>query len=198
MALNKGHRNIIERLLKAGASKSEIARALGVHRSTVTRELQRNSNPGGGYDAQVAQRLARVRKILAVPGTKNPIPLRHLRGKTLKQQLYHRPTPYHHWFTYYRVIEWPSYFLKSYLRVRSEFPDAHCGLFNRKVTRGKYFKPLTLLTYYRPLFEWYWAFLDKVAANMQFDRLMSDILAGKMLTAVHSLDTKRTSLALAG
>ncbi|GLO62741.1 transposase [Vibrio sp. MACH09] len=46
---------------KEGKSQSEIARVLAVHRSTVSRELNRNSGPYG-YEPQLAQRMAIYRK----------------------------------------------------------------------------------------------------------------------------------------
>ncbi|WCE31561.1 helix-turn-helix domain-containing protein [Vibrio sp. SCSIO 43137] len=46
---------------KEGKSQSEIARLLQVHRSTVSRELNRNSGPYG-YEPQLAQRMAIYRK----------------------------------------------------------------------------------------------------------------------------------------
>ena len=46
---------------KEGKSQSEIASLLSVHRSTVSRELARNSGPYG-YDPQLAQRMAIYRK----------------------------------------------------------------------------------------------------------------------------------------
>lgn len=48
-------------LRKEGKSQSDIARLLDVHRSTVSRELSRNSGPYG-YDPQLAQRMAIYRK----------------------------------------------------------------------------------------------------------------------------------------
>ena len=46
---------------KEGKSQSEIAKQLNVHRSTVSRELDRNSGPYG-YEPQLAQRMAKYRK----------------------------------------------------------------------------------------------------------------------------------------
>ncbi|MEH0155239.1 helix-turn-helix domain-containing protein [Limibacter armeniacum] len=51
----------IEAMLHSGASQSAIARALGVHRSTVSREISRNSVEGK-YFADVAAQKALVRK----------------------------------------------------------------------------------------------------------------------------------------
>lgn len=48
-------------LRKEGKTQSEIARLLDVHRSTVSRELNRNSGPYG-YEPQLAQRMAIYRK----------------------------------------------------------------------------------------------------------------------------------------
>ncbi|MDR9829223.1 helix-turn-helix domain-containing protein [Vibrio sp. FNV 38] len=46
---------------KEGKNQSEIARQLDIHRSTITRELNRNSGPYG-YEPQLAQRMATYRK----------------------------------------------------------------------------------------------------------------------------------------
>lgn len=48
-------------LRKEGKSQTEIANVLEVHRSTVSRELSRNSGPYG-YEPQLAQRMAIYRK----------------------------------------------------------------------------------------------------------------------------------------
>ncbi|MGF1759316.1 helix-turn-helix domain-containing protein [Photobacterium sagamiensis] len=48
-------------LRKEGKSQSKIAERLEVHRSTVSRELNRNSGPYG-YEPQLAQRMAIYRK----------------------------------------------------------------------------------------------------------------------------------------
>ncbi len=48
-------------LRKEGKSQSTIAQMLNVHRSTISRELNRNSGPYG-YEPQLAQRMAIYRK----------------------------------------------------------------------------------------------------------------------------------------
>ncbi|WP_394244186.1 helix-turn-helix domain-containing protein [Vibrio astriarenae] len=48
-------------LRKEGKSQSEIATQLNVHRSTISRELARNSGPYG-YEPHMAQQLAEYRK----------------------------------------------------------------------------------------------------------------------------------------
>jgi transposase, IS30 family len=45
-----------------GKKRSEIAESLGVHRSTITREITRNSNQKGGYNALGAERYSKDRK----------------------------------------------------------------------------------------------------------------------------------------
>ena len=40
---------------------TDIARALGVHRSTISREIRRNKAPHGRYNAERAQRLSNMR-----------------------------------------------------------------------------------------------------------------------------------------
>lgn len=49
-------------LKKAGFSPAAIARELGIHRSTVSRELRRNSTPTGRYRPHTAQRKAEKRR----------------------------------------------------------------------------------------------------------------------------------------
>ena len=49
-------------LLKLGISKKKIAEELGVHRSTVYRELKRNVKKDGGYSARYAEELYQERK----------------------------------------------------------------------------------------------------------------------------------------
>jgi IS30 family transposase len=49
-------------LLKSGQSIKAISKLLGIHRSTLYRELQRNSRPRGSYDAHYAEELSTVRK----------------------------------------------------------------------------------------------------------------------------------------
>ncbi|WP_413282708.1 helix-turn-helix domain-containing protein [Vibrio sp. MA40-2] len=48
-------------LRKEGKNQSEIAKSLAIHRSTVSRELNRNSGPYG-YEPLFAQKLAAYRK----------------------------------------------------------------------------------------------------------------------------------------
>ncbi len=57
-------------LLREGFSQSEAARSLGVHRSTVCRELKRNARPDGSYHATHADRLARDRRKQAKEGAR--------------------------------------------------------------------------------------------------------------------------------
>lgn len=59
--LTLAQRLIIENMLARGAGQSAIARALGVHRSTVKRELERNSQ-NGNYSAEDAHAVTLYRK----------------------------------------------------------------------------------------------------------------------------------------
>lgn len=52
----------IQALLEAGRSIGQIAQHLGRHRSTITREMARNSDPQGVYQAYSAQQQARDRQ----------------------------------------------------------------------------------------------------------------------------------------
>lgn len=59
--LTASDRAVLAQLLKLKVSKQDIARRLGVHRSTIFRELQRNSGPIG-YIAEEAQSRTDVRR----------------------------------------------------------------------------------------------------------------------------------------
>lgn len=63
--LTQGQRYQIYALKKTGHSGSEIAEVIGVHKSTVSRELRRNQG-GRGYRPQQAQKLVMARKPKAV------------------------------------------------------------------------------------------------------------------------------------
>ena len=60
--LTSGERYELSALRKQGLSNAEIARALGRHRSTVGREIARNSRKDGGYRVQNAQWMANGRR----------------------------------------------------------------------------------------------------------------------------------------
>ncbi len=65
--MNKSHlseteRKAIASMLKAKSSQSEIARNLGYHRSTISREIKRNISLRGGYRYKQAHKLSVVRK----------------------------------------------------------------------------------------------------------------------------------------
>ena len=60
--LTIAHRHKIKALQKAGHSISFIATQLGIHKSTVSRELKRNARQWGSYDPVVAQEFSNVRK----------------------------------------------------------------------------------------------------------------------------------------
>lgn len=55
-------RHKIKALNQAGHSLSFIATQLGIHKSTVCRELKRNAREWGSYDPRVAQQIAYDRK----------------------------------------------------------------------------------------------------------------------------------------
>jgi IS30 family transposase len=55
-------REFLYRLMKKGKSKAEIAELMGRDRSTIYRELSRNTRPGG-YQPERAQRLADRRRL---------------------------------------------------------------------------------------------------------------------------------------
>lgn len=64
--LTQEQRYQIYALKKTGHTRTEIAEVIGVHKSTVSRELKRNRG-GGGYRPQQAHALALVRKQKSVP-----------------------------------------------------------------------------------------------------------------------------------
>lgn len=60
--LTSEQRYTISVLLQKMCTKKEIAQAIGVSNSTVTRELQRNSSPRGVYKWEKAHRKAKKHK----------------------------------------------------------------------------------------------------------------------------------------
>jgi len=60
--ITRDQRVELSALLKAHVSKKEIAKQLGLHRSTVWREIKRNKGPNIQYDVRVAQGYARRRR----------------------------------------------------------------------------------------------------------------------------------------
>jgi len=60
--LSKVERYQLSVLLKAGDNISYIAKQLNLHRSTLYREIKRNSKPRGSYDAGYANESAEIRK----------------------------------------------------------------------------------------------------------------------------------------
>lgn len=60
--LTKEQRYALKAYLQCGVSKREIANQLGVHKSTIYRELQRNKRKSGSYNPDFAQKLSEERK----------------------------------------------------------------------------------------------------------------------------------------
>ena len=61
--LSQAQRYTIDRLLKQGKSQSEIAKIIGVHRSTVSREIARNKTASRGvYSWRLADQYAKERE----------------------------------------------------------------------------------------------------------------------------------------
>jgi IS30 family transposase len=60
--LIKEQRYVIQSLLKRGVDKTEIAQELGFHKSTISREVKRNSSKRGKYQAEKAHTYAQERK----------------------------------------------------------------------------------------------------------------------------------------
>lgn len=63
--INKQDRACIAALLRKHYSYSEIARVINVHHSTVSREISRNSDPDGHYDARRAHKRSMIRRLYA-------------------------------------------------------------------------------------------------------------------------------------
>lgn len=63
--LTPEQKNELSALLRAKVKKKDIAKYLGKHRTTIWRELQRNSSENGKYHARKAQRLAKGRRTKA-------------------------------------------------------------------------------------------------------------------------------------
>jgi uncharacterized membrane protein affecting hemolysin expression len=63
--LNAGQRQKIQQGIAAGKSNAQIAREIGVHRSTVGREIKRNTLERENYQAQEAQHLAKLNQRMA-------------------------------------------------------------------------------------------------------------------------------------
>lgn len=59
--LTQGQRYQIQTLLAQGQTQKQVAHFLGVHPSTISRELQRNQVKGADYQADLAQQLAQKR-----------------------------------------------------------------------------------------------------------------------------------------
>lgn len=60
--LTKEQRYVISTLYEIGMTQKAIAEKVGVHNSTISRELKRNSSKQGAYNPQKADELARERK----------------------------------------------------------------------------------------------------------------------------------------
>ena len=85
--LTEVQRYQIEILLKEGYSYTEIADILGVHKSTISRELARNSNARGLYRARDAHEHCLIRRLYKPKATKMTGPTRSLGRSYLGQDL---------------------------------------------------------------------------------------------------------------
>jgi transposase, IS30 family len=61
--LNQSDRDRIEILLREGYEQKEIAKVLGVHKSTVSREVKKHQRKDGGYEANTAEQKAYVKRL---------------------------------------------------------------------------------------------------------------------------------------
>lgn len=85
--ITKEQRYTIFSLKKQGCTQKFIAEAIGVHKSTISRELRRNVTEKGNYSYKVAQELADIRKT-SFKRKKKIYP----RGKKSYRTLYARKT----------------------------------------------------------------------------------------------------------
>ena len=83
--LTPEQKNELSALLMAKVKKKDIARYLGKHRTTIWRELQRNSSENGKYHARKAKRLAKERRIKANQRFKKIENNRWLRNYVIKK-----------------------------------------------------------------------------------------------------------------
>lgn len=89
--LTEGQRYKMEAYLQAGMKKDEIARLLGIHRSTLYRELRRNKwKPTDKYNADYAQYRYELRKSQRKRYTKFTIFVQ-ARANTMLEQLHYSP-----------------------------------------------------------------------------------------------------------
>ncbi|MEH0156788.1 helix-turn-helix domain-containing protein [Limibacter armeniacum] len=84
--LNSSQRQKIQEGIRQGKSNAAIARELGVHRSTVGRELRRNGGDRESYDFRLAQRIATQTQRLASRLLRNPKGKGRRRGSSLMFQ----------------------------------------------------------------------------------------------------------------
>ncbi len=92
--MRKGHHHLtydkrcqIYALLKSGCTKAEVARQIGVHRSTITNEINRNTG-GKGYRYKQAQEKASARRTAAssAPRKMTPSLIREIEEKLTQEQ----------------------------------------------------------------------------------------------------------------
>jgi IS30 family transposase len=72
--LSMDQRNVIYQMRFQGYRDAEIARCLGCHRSTISRECQRNAGSDGRYFAGAAQTRANSRRLAHCPGRVTFVP----------------------------------------------------------------------------------------------------------------------------
>lgn len=89
--LSEGQRYKIEAYLQAGMKKDEIARLVGIHRSTLYRELRRNKwKPTDKYKADYAQYRYELRKSQRERHTKFTIWIEE-RARVMLEELHYSP-----------------------------------------------------------------------------------------------------------
>jgi len=124
--LNRDDCVCIALLVRKQETCTSIADAIGVHRTTIVRELEKNSDPSGHYDARRAHKRARERRKYA------KVKYRLVETDTSLQQLIHKQLKKRYspeqiegrgvsvsFMTIYRYIE-RNPLLKTYLRRRGK------------------------------------------------------------------------------
>jgi IS30 family transposase len=148
--LNFEERQFLYRLKKKGTPKAEIARLMGRHRSTVSRELKRNTG-GRGYRPKQAQRLAEQRRLACRRGWKLDDPEVHgyVREKLeklwspdqiaghVRRDFPRRPARWLSRQTIYNWIDWWAPEWRGWLRRQGRPPEKRGKLSDCVSIRGR-------------------------------------------------------------
>jgi hypothetical protein len=140
--LNLPQRQLIEQLHARKCSMAAIARAVGVHRCTIKKELERNSE-AGHYNAQKAQQKASDRKSIAGKIANQDIPIRfHLNPR--KNTVRSNPVR----LSFKRLRKMKPLILPRDLRLQTDWEDLRIER-KRKYKRRRFkFKKFLLRQFY--------------------------------------------------